>query len=353
VSFQRDAQHISVRSGRRERQRVGLDAGVVRVVVCEWIGLIAIEGAASRTGDGVVNLAIRAFDGTAERSGTFTIAQQSFTVTQSGCLVRLGATELAFAGGGGSEDLRIDTIDGCRWIVENAPAWASFDPDSGAGPGVTRVRATRNTTTSTRDNAVRIGAQTLTLRQAQLREAEPPTSPPLPQPRACVYSVSPVEAFVPTPGGSGVVNVATAAGCAWTASIAAAHARIRRGAAGSGPEQIEYEVDPNSETYVVGFRRAAIEVRWNTPTAGQNVCLSQFGDCRTVVSPSITFTADGGEFRQNVLVESPFNCPWRVEGSAPWLTIFPGMAIFITVFGINLLGDGLRDIFDPKLRRQR
>jgi peptide/nickel transport system permease protein len=37
---------------------------------------------------------------------------------------------------------------------------------------------------------------------------------------------------------------------------------------------------------------------------------------------------------------------------APWLTIFPGLAIFVTVFGINLLGDGLRDIFDPKLRRQ-
>ena len=37
---------------------------------------------------------------------------------------------------------------------------------------------------------------------------------------------------------------------------------------------------------------------------------------------------------------------------APWLTIFPGLAIFITVFGINLLGDGLRDMFDPKLRRQ-
>ena len=37
---------------------------------------------------------------------------------------------------------------------------------------------------------------------------------------------------------------------------------------------------------------------------------------------------------------------------APWLTIFPGVAIFITVFGINLLGDGLRDLFDPKLQRQ-
>lgn len=38
---------------------------------------------------------------------------------------------------------------------------------------------------------------------------------------------------------------------------------------------------------------------------------------------------------------------------APWLTIFPGIAIFVTVFGINLLGDGLRDIFDPKLRGER
>ncbi|MEE9569851.1 MAG: ABC transporter permease [Candidatus Binatia bacterium] len=35
---------------------------------------------------------------------------------------------------------------------------------------------------------------------------------------------------------------------------------------------------------------------------------------------------------------------------APWLAMFPGLAIFVTVLGINLLGDGLRDIFDPRLR---
>lgn len=32
---------------------------------------------------------------------------------------------------------------------------------------------------------------------------------------------------------------------------------------------------------------------------------------------------------------------------APWLTIYPGVAIFITVIGMNLLGDGLRDMLDP------
>ena len=34
--------------------------------------------------------------------------------------------------------------------------------------------------------------------------------------------------------------------------------------------------------------------------------------------------------------------------SAPWLMIFPGLAIFITVVGFNMLGDSLRDILDPK-----
>ncbi len=33
--------------------------------------------------------------------------------------------------------------------------------------------------------------------------------------------------------------------------------------------------------------------------------------------------------------------------TAPWLVIFPGLAIMITVFAFNLLGDGLRDAFDP------
>ena len=35
---------------------------------------------------------------------------------------------------------------------------------------------------------------------------------------------------------------------------------------------------------------------------------------------------------------------------APWLSIVPGMAMFIGVLGFNLLGDGLRDFFDPRLK---
>jgi peptide/nickel transport system permease protein len=36
---------------------------------------------------------------------------------------------------------------------------------------------------------------------------------------------------------------------------------------------------------------------------------------------------------------------------APWITLFPGLAIMVTVLSINLLGDGLRDALDPRLKR--
>jgi dipeptide transport system permease protein len=37
--------------------------------------------------------------------------------------------------------------------------------------------------------------------------------------------------------------------------------------------------------------------------------------------------------------------------SHPWVMAFPGIAILITVLAINLMGDGLRDALDPRLRR--
>ena len=40
-------------------------------------------------------------------------------------------------------------------------------------------------------------------------------------------------------------------------------------------------------------------------------------------------------------------------GVADQITLFPGPAIFITVLAFNLLGDGLRDALDQKLRREK
>lgn len=35
---------------------------------------------------------------------------------------------------------------------------------------------------------------------------------------------------------------------------------------------------------------------------------------------------------------------------APWLVLYPGAAIMLTILGLSLVGDGLRDVLDPKIR---
>jgi peptide/nickel transport system permease protein len=47
---------------------------------------------------------------------------------------------------------------------------------------------------------------------------------------------------------------------------------------------------------------------------------------------------------------SMLNTAQRFLTSAPWMAIWPGLAIFLSVLSFNLLGDGLRDALDPKER---
>ena len=48
---------------------------------------------------------------------------------------------------------------------------------------------------------------------------------------------------------------------------------------------------------------------------------------------------------------SMLNFGMQFMRDAPWLTWFPGLAIFLTVLGFNLLGDGIRDAMDPRMRQ--
>jgi peptide/nickel transport system permease protein len=47
---------------------------------------------------------------------------------------------------------------------------------------------------------------------------------------------------------------------------------------------------------------------------------------------------------------SMLNSAQRFLSNAPWLAVWPGLAIFLTVMSFNLLGDGLRDALDPRER---
>ena len=49
---------------------------------------------------------------------------------------------------------------------------------------------------------------------------------------------------------------------------------------------------------------------------------------------------------------SMLNSAQRFLTQAPWLSIMPGLAIFVVVLAFNLVGDGLRDALDPRADRK-
>jgi peptide/nickel transport system permease protein len=69
-----------------------------------------------------------------------------------------------------------------------------------------------------------------------------------------------------------------------------------------------------------------------------------------LIESSLSFLGIGVEYPLpswgNILLEGK-----QTLEIAWWLSLFPGLAILITVLGYNLLGEGLRDILDPRLAR--
>jgi peptide/nickel transport system permease protein len=144
--------------------------------------------------------------------------------------------------------------------------------------------------------------------------------------------------------GPGMTNAMIAVGI----SAIPRYTRLIRGSVLSAREEVYVEA-----ARVVGCRDNGIMFRHILPNVvGPVIVLS------TLSLASAILIASGLSFLG--LGASPPTPEWGVmlaEGrdhlrQAWWLTTFPGVAIMITVLGMNLFGDALRDAFDPRLHGQ-
>lgn len=102
----------------------------------------------------------------------------------------------------------------------------------------------------------------------------------------------------------------------------------------------------------IGLSRSTIAFRHILPN-----CLSPVIVMATMDIGYVILTAAGLSFIG--LGAKPWDPEWGVMVSTGrrvilhhwWYSVFPGVAIFIAVLGFNLLGDGLRDVMDPRIRR--
>src|SRR5262245_33608365 len=149
--------------------------------------------------------------------------------------------------------------------------------------------------------------------------------------QTCEFTVTPTQVELNGSAQSGFVNVQTQPGCAWTvdSSVTWLHPGTA-GAAGSGI--ITYSVDAVSSS--TSARQGFLRVRWNTPTAGQNVVVTQTArPCNAFLYPGqlspLTIGWKGGSRILEVLADLPFSEPWRVTGSPGWITVIsPPLGLF-------------------------
>jgi len=141
---------------------------------CSWtvtsnVSWITITSSgSSSSGNGVVNYSVSSNSSTSSRTGTMTIAGQTFTVTQSGisCTYSISPTSTVFSRKGGTGNVSVTTSDGCNWTATSNVKWIKIvSGNNGSGNGTVRYRVLPNTGKKIRTGTITIAGQTFTVTQ--------------------------------------------------------------------------------------------------------------------------------------------------------------------------------------------
>ena len=276
---------------------------------CAWTASsnaawITIKGGASASGNGTVSYSVTANSATSSRSGTLTIAGQTFTVTQAGvstCSVSLttGGFNVSYASRQFS--FPVSAASSCSWSTSANVPWISFvSGTTGSGNGTVTFSVNDNTGAA-RTGTIGINGSTLIVNQAGST--------------TCTYAISPTTSTPGAGGGSGSVNVTSASGCAWTAKSNASWISIGSGSSGTGNGSVTYTVQANTNA----ARNGTMTIAGNTFTVIQAGSTT----CTYAISPA-TSTPGAGGGSGSVNVTSASGCAWTAASNASWITINSG-----------------------------
>ncbi len=272
---------------------------------CAWTAVsnatwITVTGGASGSGTGTVSYSIAANPATSGRTGTVTIAGQTFTVTQAGvpCTFAISPTGTSVGAAATSSTVAVTAPGGCAWSATSNASWITVTAGgTGSGNGTVSYSIAVNPSTTGRTGTVTIAGQTFTVTQAGV---------------VCTFSVSPTTVALSPAATSLSIDVTTGGSCAWSASSAATWITF---SGGGGPGS-------GDATFSVSANTTGAERTGTLTVAGQTVTVTQVGGtCTYSISPSlVNVGADATTIP--VTVTTPGSCPWSSSSPVPWAT-FP------------------------------
>ncbi|MCX5838916.1 MAG: M12 family metallo-peptidase [Deltaproteobacteria bacterium] len=229
---------------------------------CSWTATsnntswIAITAGSAGTGNGTVFYSVSANTGSS-RTGTMTIGERTFTVTQNGaasCTYTLSPTSASFSSSGNTGAVTVSTSSGsCFWSAISNDWWITVTAGStGTGNGAVYYSVSANTGSS-RTGTMTIGERTFTVTQNGAA--------------SCTYTLSPTSASFSSSGNTGTVTITTSSSsCSWTATSNASWITITSGSSGIGAGTLSYSVESNAGN----ARRGNITVTRQTFTVTQS-----------------------------------------------------------------------------------
>jgi all-beta uncharacterized protein/BACON domain-containing protein len=303
-----------------------------------WIGVMA---GGSGTRDGSVSIHADPNAGTNPRSGTVTIAGQTFSVSQDGqtpatpipppaspappgapippptsppppptpgCTYTINPTSFSAAGAGASSTLQVQTASACAWAVTSDVTWIGVSATSGTGAGSISFTVAANTGAA-RTGHLTVGGQTLTVTQAA-------GTPP---PPSCSYSINPASQSFNGFGGTGTIAVSTTTTCAWSATSNDGWITITGGASGIGNGNVAISIAPNVGPSRVG----TVTVAGQIFTVNQAAVLPA-PNCTYSIDPSSKSFNEDGATNQRIDVKTQGGCAWTAISNTNWITVTSG-----------------------------
>jgi uncharacterized repeat protein (TIGR01451 family) len=275
---------------------------------CAWTATSSVPWAvildnASTTGSQTVDIAIAPNSSATPRSGSVTVAGQTFPFTQDGsadCTYAFSpaSASYTFAGGTGS----IPVTSGCfGYYVVPYASWITV-PES---VSLLSDNATTSYTVAANSGAPRTGNITIGGDVFTVTQSAP----------SCYYTLSTTSALIPTGGATGTIGVTPSSpSCAWTAkSSNTSLLSVTSGASGTGNGTVTYSAPVNTEGPQTAILTIGDATGYSIFTENQ---ASAF-NCTFTITPSSVEVSSNGVSNFVQVTASYGNCMWTAVSSDP------------------------------------
>ena len=272
---------------------------------------VTIASAKSGSGNGTVTYSVKGYQGTTPQAYVINVADQIFTVSQTGCTYSVSPSSTTIGLQGGTGTVSVTATPGCPWTASSLTDWLTITSGAtGTGNGTITYSVPPNAGASCEGS--RAGTMTIQGQWFSVKQPGQDCSPSL--------SVSPV--CFTSNGGKGTMTVTPPASCcSWTATSSDPWLSVTSGSSGSGTGTVGFSVQP---TTGITSRYGTLYVKTQYSSQSTSVSEAGVGGCAYGLSPTnIQFTAAGGTGSVNVTTAGS-GCSWYATSYSDWVTITSG-----------------------------